>query len=121
MLMKIQFNFAIVFGAMILLLLAMPGCAVLDPSPDATIKNLTPPPPAEESGEQLYRNHCTGCHNTDGAPRDPTVDDLRNYRASYGSFDTTLNLGPGAMPIYTYQELDSAERRKIFDHIKTFK
>jgi len=101
------------------------GCSVLDPSPEAEISrsvDAVPTDPSKLSGEQLFLNHCTSCHNPDGSPVDPTtITDLRNYAGSYQKFDSVLNQGPGPMPIFPYDQLDTLARRKVYDHVRTFR
>lgn len=100
------------------------GCAVLDPAPDAEIGRSVeevPTDPSALTGEEIYRNECTACHNADGSPVDRiTVTDLRNYQGTYQKFDSTLNEGPGAMPIFTYQQLDTSARLKLYNHVRSF-
>lgn len=100
------------------------GCAILDPRPDAEIGrsiDSAVTDPSKLSGEAIYRNDCTTCHNIDGSPVDSaTVEDLRGYSGTYQKFDSTLNEGPGAMPIYTYAQLDSAARVKLYNHVRGF-
>lgn len=96
------------------------GCAVLDPSPEATITKDSSTVPAL-TGEQLYISNCAGCHGLTGAPSDTAiVKDIRDWPGDYAKFDTVMSdNGPGAMP--NFPELDQAARRKIFDHIKTLR
>jgi mono/diheme cytochrome c family protein len=110
-------SMSIRFLAITTLLALAGGCTILDPDPDATIGR---PDEVPESGETLYIEHCAGCHGLDGRPFDSTVNDLRGYTdtASYGQYDSALTNGPGVMP--EYPQLDSMQRRMIFDHIKTF-
>jgi mono/diheme cytochrome c family protein len=99
------------------------GCAAIDPSPEAIIGKPEPPSSTDpKSGREIFDNLCTTCHNTDGSPVDPSIkeSDIRNYSKAFESFDSTLNNGPGAMPIFTQSQIDSAARHRLFDHIKTF-
>lgn len=102
--------------ALTTLALAAGGCTILDPDPEATINQ---PPAVEMTGETLYLNHCAGCHGIGGTPSDTsTIKTLRGYAKSYDSFDSTLDMAPGIMPLFP--QLDSAERMKIYDHIRKF-
>jgi mono/diheme cytochrome c family protein len=98
-----------------LLLAFVPGCTILDPNPEATIGGTDTGP---VTGEQLFLNYCAGCHGIDGVPSDTSVKTLRGWPGDYATFDSTLTVGPNAMP--TFPELDSVARGKIFDHIKKF-
>ena len=104
--------------AVAMLLVPAGGCSILDPDPEATIGR--PDSNIVETGETLYIEHCAGCHSLDGRPFDSTVTDLRGYTdtSSYEKYDSSLTIGPGVMP--EYPQLDSVQRRKIFEHIKTF-
>lgn len=103
----------LLMGALPLLVAA---CTILDPNPEATIGREGDAPP--ESGESLYLRNCAGCHGMSGVPTDTSVRTLRGWPGDFARFDSTLTIGPGAMP--EFPELDSSARRTIFDHIRKF-
>jgi mono/diheme cytochrome c family protein len=94
-------------------LVLLGGCTILDPNPDAMISQ-----PGAVTGRELFLRNCAGCHGIDGVPTDTSVKTLRGWPGDYAKFDSTLTIGPNAMP--QFPELDSIARRKIFDHIKKF-
>lgn len=75
--------------------------------------------PVGESGSALYRAWCSGCHGLAGEPAGNGISDLRDYHGAFSQFDSALTNGPGLMP--RYPELDSAQRRRIYDHVLTFR
>ena len=105
----------------LLLLLSAPfgGCAIIDPSPEAVVSGPAPLDTTAVTGEAIYLKHCVSCHGTNGLPLDTAITDLRNYTGSYQKLDTTLNTGPGSMPIYPYSKIDSLQRRLLYAHILT--
>ena len=92
------------------------GCAedpgsLLVPTPDTTTGE-------GATGASLYRYHCSGCHGLDGRPLVSSSDDLRDYDSSFAQFDSILTDGPGLMP--RFPELDAAERRLVYEHVRAF-
>lgn len=70
------------------------------------------------SASGLYLYHCAACHGTDGRPTGAAVTDLRDYRESFGTFDSALTDGPGTMPKFPH--LNPAARRLIYDYVLEF-
>jgi len=107
------------------LAILLSACTVLDPGPEAAVGRSVdelPTDPSKLTGAELFANYCTVCHNADGSPVDSaTIPDLRNYQGSFEAMDSALNRGPGAMPIFTYEQLDSVSRRKIYDVVRSFR
>jgi mono/diheme cytochrome c family protein len=101
--------------------IASAGCAIIDPNPDAVIAGPAPLDTTALTGEAIYLKYCVGCHGTNGVPFDTAVTDLRNYTGSFLKLDTTLNTGPGSMPIYPYSKIDTALRHLLYEHIRTFR
>jgi cytochrome c6 len=74
-------------------------------------------------GAELYKQHCVGCHGTDGRPKMPSAPDFSRPTALLKP-DTTLlgaiRNGQGAMPAYQGLLRD----RDILDivaHLRTFR
>jgi mono/diheme cytochrome c family protein len=101
------------------LLLLLPGCTALDPNPEATVTN---PPQATDtipqSGEGLYRFYCAGCHGLHGIPTAAGISGIKGYSQPFHAFDSVLTIGPGLMP--RFPELDSAQRQRIYDYVRSF-
>lgn|GEM_PF-4132852 len=107
---------ALLLGA--LLLLASAGCSVLDPDPRAEIDKPSSADTTPVTGQKIYLNECASCHGAGGEPIDRSVADLRGYQGTFEDLDAAMTLGPGGMP--QFPGIATADRRKIFDHIKTF-
>ncbi len=107
---------AIALGA--LLMLACAGCSVLDPDPRAEITRPSSADTTPVTGQKIYLSECASCHGTGGAPIDRSVADLRGYQGTFEDLDAAMTLGPGGMP--QFPGIATADRRKIFEYIKTF-
>ncbi|MBS1912482.1 MAG: cytochrome c [Bacteroidetes bacterium] len=94
----------------VLLLLLAPGCALVDPSPQAKVE--------QDVAAKLWLTNCAGCHGLNGQPSDTIARDLRNWPGSFQVLDSTLNTGPSVMP--KFPEIDEASRHLLFDYIKKF-
>jgi mono/diheme cytochrome c family protein len=74
-------------------------------------------------GADLYKQHCTGCHGSDGRPKMPSAPDFSRATALLKpdtSLLSSVRMGLGAMPAYQGQ-LRDREILDIVAHMRTFR
>ena len=103
------------------LTLTFSACDFLDPSPNATV--FEPDLIDQEcddvtllqTGSVIYRCECASCHGLDGVSLTDQITDIRGF-SSFQKFNSSLNNGPGSMP--AYPQLDSSQRRLLFEYVQ---
>jgi cytochrome c6 len=107
---KIQINFS---SMRVTLVLMGTACGVMHAAQAADVIK----------GADLYKQHCVGCHGSDGRPKMPSAPDFSRPTALLKP-DTTLlgaiRNGQGAMPAYQGM-LRDREILDIVAHLRTFR
>lgn len=74
----------------------------------------------EQTGEQLYRQHCTKCHGRDGTRGLFGAHNLRSSALSDEDIRKQLRTGKGVMPSFT-RKLSETQTDRLIVYVKSLR